>query len=220
MAAFLAPAPVVLGATNASFATHCTTFNAAQLYQTGRCRSRARVRVQLPLSVSIRACTSDEFERGELIQDGLIAPLVSKGVVGVYGVEDSNGVLRHVGISRDCWTSLARALVRQPELAHRYRLRRFSRPSRAALEEVRSLWAGDATDSDSDWSAWELDSEARKDSDNDPRLLKKACRVRQKEVEQALQQRGLTEPVAFAPKLKEKGILDVASQRIKVPETI
>ena len=53
-----------------------------------------------------------------------------------------------------------------------------------------------------------------------PRVMKKICRRVQREIEEVLKERGCKEVLKFAPKLKNKGLLDIESQRIEVPETL
>ncbi len=177
--------------------------------------------------------TQEAYETGILISEtGELAPEVGASVVGVFAILDTAGAVRHVGISRDVATSLARCLVRQPTVAHSYRLQRFRRPSRAALEEVRAAWAAHATDPATEWDAINVLSDTRvsaaameriEASEPGPeraRAQKAACREVQKIVEEELAGRGLTQRIKFAPKLKDKGILDVESVKIAVPDTI
>jgi len=156
-------------------------------------------------------------------------------VCGVYSILDDDNQVRTVGISRDVYTTLARSLVRQPSRAYHYRLKRFSRPSRKLLEDTRAAWAADSVDPDADWSPIDitaaefypnLSESAREKIENaeipamKSKALKAACREIQKIIEAQVLARGLKDKLKFAPKLKDKGILDVESVKIPVPESI
>lgn len=52
------------------------------------------------------------------------------------------------------------------------------------------------------------------------KVLKNICRRVQAEVEAVLQARNITEKLKFDPKIKAKGLLDVLSNKIDIPDAI
>ncbi|OSX72255.1 hypothetical protein BU14_0453s0017 [Porphyra umbilicalis] len=136
-------------------------------------------------------------------------------------------------------------LGRRPSACHAYRLLALPRPSRTAFDDILGAWAGelggpppgnDGGDEQARWekpvdvrwagsgvvlSAAELEAldECALDAET-AKVLKRVCRRVQGEVEAVLAARGVKEPMRWAPKLKDKGLLDVASVNLKVPETL
>lgn len=174
--------------------------------------------------------------------DGKVAADIVGRIVGVFAVTDATGGVRYVGISRDVATSLRRSLARCTDSAHGYVVERFERPSRAGLEDTRARWAAAATaagtlDTGRAGELWERPADV-----NDPletRVpeetragfaelegrqyilgLKKATRVIQADIEERLKERGVTERIKFDPKLKDRGLLDVQSVKMDIPDQI
>lgn len=214
-----------------------STFNGVRYAPTSTSRRTASLSNVGGLSrTECCAASGDDVEEGAIISpEGTLAPGIGSSVCGVYSILDADDQCRTVGISRDVYTTLARCLVRQPARAYSYRLKRFARPSRKLLEDTRSAWAVDAVDPDADWTPiditapefyTQLSDAAREKIEGaempgiNSKALKAACREIQKDIEQKMNERGLKDKLKFAPKLKDKGILDVESVKIPVPETI
>lgn len=178
-----------------------------------------------------------------LISDeGAVAPEVQIGSVGVYAIFDSSRRARHIGLSRDVATSLRRALARRPDDSYYYAAHIVTRPNRQLLESVRDGWIQhedghiDGCDGGKEQQRWESPVDVMSDnapiSDEDrsllrecedgqrEKILKKVCRNVQNSIENKLKARGLTEKLKFAPKLKSRGLLDVESVKVVVPDTI
>lgn len=178
--------------------------------------------------------------------DGNVADASAVGRVGVFAVFNDERKLVYVGISRDCGTSLRKSLARRPMMCAFYVAEYVTRPSRTALEAIRSQWVAEwettsgesvcGCDGGPEQERWESAIDVRQpqvalteeeqtalssvEPSDMPRLLKKICRRVQADIEGILRQRGLKESLKFAPKLKEKGLLDVESVKRQVPETI
>lgn len=161
--------------------------------------------------------------------------------MGVFAIYDSSQTLQYVGISRDVATSLRRALARRPSLAHFYTAEYATarRPSRTALEALRDDVVGGRAvpglDGGGEQRRWEGAVDVRRDVElreeekgaieaaelgEVAKVLKKVARRVQGDVEEVLRERGLTEKLKFAPKMKSEGLLDVESVKVKVPDSI
>lgn len=162
---------------------------------------------------------------------------MGNSVVGVFAILDASGQVRHISISRDVATSLRRALARVPTRAHFYRVQRFTQPSRTVLEATRADWAARASESLDDPTPWERPVDVTNASETRlspatrervaeaegaerPKALRVACRELQAAIDDVLRERGLTEKLKFAGLLKPRGLLDVDSVKIAVPESI
>lgn len=228
-----------LRATRTAHPSHCGAHRPAR---SGGVAASRRVRATLERETSTAPVDFAASPLPLIGADGTIAPEITGRIVGVFAVTDASGCVRHVSISRDVATSLRRALARCPDSAHGYVVERFARPSRAALEETRARWAAAAAgagtlDDGRAGELWERPADV-----NDPletRVseetregfkelhgrqlimgLKKATRVIQADVEERLKERGVTEKIKFDPKLKDRGLLDVQSVKMDVPEQI
>ncbi|NJR66585.1 MAG: GIY-YIG nuclease family protein [Leptolyngbyaceae cyanobacterium CRU_2_3] len=148
------------------------------------------------------------------------------GKVGVYAIFDSEKILQFIGYSRDVSLSLKQHLVRQPQRCYWVKVQTIDRPSRTVLEETRDAWmtengsipVGNAAEE----AAWNQPIDAKikmtaaeqatyEASDDLGRVktLKKVARRVEEEVLAALEERGITMPIRFDPKLKEKGLLNL-----------
>lgn len=158
-------------------------------------------------------------------ENGAIAAEFSQKI-GIYGIFDSEKTLQYVGYSRDVKKSLLQHLVRCPDQCQWLKIYPGDRPSRTLLEEIKTAWlAENGTvppgngDAETRWTqpisveptlTPEAQAElAAADELQKAQLLKNHARHREAEILQALEQRGLTEPIRFQPKLKEQGLLDL-----------
>lgn len=148
------------------------------------------------------------------------------GKVGVYAIFDLEKTLQYIGYSRDVSLSLKQHLVRQPEKCYWFKVQTIDRPSRTALEEIRSAWlaengtppVGNATEEavwsqaiDAKASMTEAEQLAYKNSDEmgKVKVLKQVARRVEATVLSALEARGAKMPVRFDPKAKEEGLLSL-----------
>lgn len=167
----------------------------------------------------------------------------SGGKVGVYAIYNQQKRLAYVGKSRDVRNSLRMHLVRKPLECYWFSVQNVRVPSRVALNDIEEQWLeeweGDdvqGNDGGLQQKLWEnpvdvlghgvelLDEEKEwlvdLDDRDRPKILKMICRRVQKDIEGILKERGVVEPLKFAPKLKSRGLLDVESQKIAVPDTL
>jgi hypothetical protein len=166
--------------------------------------------------------------------------------VGVFAVFGEDRGLRYVGISRDVATSLRKCLVRRPVDAVYFVVEYVARPSRTVLEGIKTQWLREweektgldvpGCDRDVNQHLWEnainvqgphvqlteaeQDAIANLEPKDTPKVLKQICRRFQADIDKILRERGLTEPLKFASKLKAQGLLDVESVQIKTPDSI
>jgi hypothetical protein len=179
--------------------------------------------------------------------DGTLAATTEgAGRVGVYAIFGDDHRLKYVGISRDVATSLRKCLARRPLECTYFVVEYVARPSRTALDGIRNQWLAEwsaqtgctvpGCDGGVQQDLWEnaidvrgshvqltdAEREAIEESQPKelPKILKQTCRRFQVEIEQTLKARGLKEPLKFASKLKNKGLLDVESVQIKTPDSI
>lgn len=169
-------------------------------------------------------------------------PSAKTGVYAIYGLEDK---VLYLGKSRDVHNTLRMHLGRRPSHCFAYRSLPLSRPSRTALDTILAAWAAEVgstppgNDGGDEQARWEkpvdvrwpgsgvaLTADEQEALDNcvleadASKVLKKVCRRVEREVEAVLKARGSKEPMKWAPKLKEKGLLDVASIKLSIPETL
>jgi hypothetical protein len=166
--------------------------------------------------------------------------------VAVFAVFGDDRALNYVGISRDVATSMRMCLARRPLDCMFFAVEYVARPSRTLLDSIRNQWLSEweaatgaavpGCDGGVQQHLWEnaIDvrgphvqlSEAERSAIADaepkdlPKILKQTCRRFQGEIEQTLRGRGLTEPLKFASKLKNQGLLDIESVQIKTPDSI
>jgi hypothetical protein len=166
--------------------------------------------------------------------------------VGVFAVFGDDRALNYVGISRDVATSMRMCLARRPLDCMYYVVEYVARPSRTLLDSIRNQWLAEweaatgasvpGCDGGVQQHLWEnaIDvrgphvqlTEAERTAIADaepkdlPKILKQTCRRFQNEIEQIVRDRGLTEPLKFASKLKNHGLLDIDSVQIKTPDSI
>lgn len=187
-------------------------------------------------------------ERKKLIgEDGTLdSTTEALGKVGVFAIFDDDDELAYVGISRDVATSLRKCLARRPRECTSFCAEYVARPSRVALEELRTSWISEwetqtgrairGCDGGDEQKQWEsaidvlgkfvqltaAEKEAIENAHGADRAkeLKKTTRRFQAEIEEILQNRGMTEKLKFASKLKNDGLLDVESVKIKTPDSI
>lgn len=148
------------------------------------------------------------------------------GQVGVYAIFDGDRTLQYVGYSRDVSLSLKQHLIRRSPLCHWVKVQTITKPSRTALEGMRDAWIaengacppGNADDealwaqpidaklqmTDAEKAAYEAGDELGK-----MKTLKQVARRVEAQVLEQLQQRGVTAPIRFDPKLKESGLLNL-----------
>lgn len=164
---------------------------------------------------------------------------------GVYAIYGPDGIVLYLGKSRDIHNSLRMHLGRRPADCCAYRSLPLPRPSRTAFDTILAAWAAEVggnppgNDGGDEQARWEKPIDVRwagsgvsltaaeQEALNDcvlaadaAKVLKKVCRRVQGEVEAVLKARGSKEPMKWAPKLKEKGLLDVGSLKLAIPETL
>lgn len=169
-------------------------------------------------------------------------PAAKTGVYAIYGAADR---VVYLGKSRDIHNTLRMHLGRRPVDCVAYRALALPRPSRAAFDTILAAWAAElgapppGNDGGDEQARWEkpvdvrwagsgvvLTAAEREALDgcvlaaDAGKVLKKVCRRVQGEVEAVLRARGCKEPMKWAPKLKEKGLLDVGSIQLAIPETL
>ncbi|CAM9186300.1 unnamed protein product [Hapterophycus canaliculatus] len=156
----------------------------------------------------------------------------------VYAVYDESKTMRYIGVSRGIQQSLRLCLARRPEETYYFKVQHIARPSRSLLEIVKDSWieengstpAGNVDAASQ--AVWEnsmdviplMTEEDKallatfKEKGKDEMGIKKIARRFEDEIFEALEKRGVTEPLRFDPKLKGKGLLDVMSAARK-PDT-
>lgn len=169
-------------------------------------------------------------------------PSAKTGVYAIYGPDDN---VLYLGKSRDIHNTLRMHLGRRPADCVAYRSLPLPRPSRTAFDTILAAWAAEVggtprgNDGGDEQARWEkpidvrwsgsgvsltaAEQEALDDctlAADAAKVLKKVCRRVQGEVEAVLKARGSKEPMKWAPKLKEKGLLDVGSIKLEIPETL
>jgi hypothetical protein len=148
------------------------------------------------------------------------------GKVGVYAIFDSKKALQLINYSRDVSLSLKQHLVRQPQRCYWVKVQTIDRPSRTVLDEIREAWiaengsvpVGNRTEEaiwnqpiDAKLKMTAAEQAAYEASDDLGRIktMKKLARRVEEEVLATLEVRGITMPIRFDPKLKEKGLLNL-----------
>jgi len=146
--------------------------------------------------------------------------------IGVYAIFDQGQSLQYVGYSRNIAVSLLQHLVRQPDHCHWFAVYYLDRPDRQLLTQIQDHWLGSQPalppGNDQQQSVWceslnvmdhltpeEATAIAHCDASEKPQLLKTIARRLEGEQLAKLKARGVTQPIRFDPKLKEKGRLDV-----------
>ena len=161
------------------------------------------------------------------ISDRGLLPEQFQGKVGVYAIFDQDQALQYIGFWRDVYLSLKQHLVRQPQLCHWVKVQTIERPSRSALEDIRTAWVtengttpnGNATD-EARWTQpidirTQMTEEERHNLDAaiddlaQSKVLKQIARRVESELLEILKQRGVQEEIRFQPKMKEEGLLDL-----------
>ncbi|MGK7906603.1 MAG: GIY-YIG nuclease family protein [Synechococcus sp.] len=160
-------------------------------------------------------------------EQGLLPQHLS-GTVGVYAIFDTEQQLQYIGYSRDVFASLRLHLVRQPHQCYWLKVQEIARPSRTALEGIRSAWVEENgaippgnVESSSVWDS-PIDvklqmTEAERTEVESPELdersrikaLKQVARRVEAEILAVLAERQVKESLRFHPKLKERGLLDL-----------
>jgi hypothetical protein len=148
------------------------------------------------------------------------------GKVGVYAIFDREKILQYIGYSRDVSLSLKQHLVRQPQQCYWLKVQTIDRPSRTLLEEIRDAWIAEngsvPAGNDREEAGWSqpIDAKAKmtpaeqaaynaSDELGKIKTLKQVARRVEAEVLANLDDRGVTMPVRFDPKLKEEGLLNL-----------
>jgi hypothetical protein len=148
------------------------------------------------------------------------------GKVGVYAIFDAEKTLQFIGYSRDVSLSLKQHLVRQPHRCYWVKVQTIDRPSRTLLDDMRAAWiiengavpVGNAAEEaiwnqpiDAKLKMTAAEQAAYEASDDLGRIktMKKLARRVEEEVLATLEVRGITMPIRFDPKLKEKGLLNL-----------
>jgi hypothetical protein len=148
------------------------------------------------------------------------------GKVGVYAIFDQDKSLQFIGFSRDVSLSLKQHLVRQPDQCYWIKVQTIDRPSRTLLEEIRETWIGEngvtpagngaeeagwnqAIDAKAKMTEAEKNAYEATDEMGKVKALKQVARRVEAEVLARLEQRGVTMPIRFDPKLKEEGLLNL-----------
>lgn len=157
---------------------------------------------------------------------------------GVFAIFSASGTPQHINISRDVATSLRRCLARRPDESHLFSAHYLPRPSRTAFAALKTSWidavGGAAGNDDGEvQKAWEspidvraqLNDEEKEEMRDclpgaDKKILKAAASRIEDDIVEGLRERGVTEKLRFAPKMKETGLLDVESVKVKVPQSI
>lgn len=248
-AAFLAAAPVPGRAQSRGRAACRSAFTAAPPAAAAAGRPAARVRAPPPTMAADGPPppTLASLPLHPYIDPdtGLIPypdPSAKTGVYAIYGAADR---VVYLGKSRDIHNTLRMHLGRRPVDCVAYRALGLPRPSRAAFDTILAAWAAElgapppGNDGGDEQARWEkpvdvrwagsgvvLTAAEREALDgcvlaaDAGKVLKKVCRRVQGEVEAVLRARGCKEPMKWAPKLKEKGLLDVGSIQLAIPETL
>lgn len=148
------------------------------------------------------------------------------GQVGVYAIFDADKTLQYVGYSRDVFSSLKQHLIRRSPLCYWVKVQTITKPNRTALEAMRDAWIAEngtcPLGNGEDEPLWtqpidaklqmtdeEQAAYARQDDMGKTKTLKQVARRVEAQVLEQLQQRGVTMPVRFDPKLKESGLLNI-----------
>ncbi|GAB4341152.1 MAG: GIY-YIG nuclease family protein [Cyanophyceae cyanobacterium] len=158
--------------------------------------------------------------------EGLL-PAVTEGTIGIYAIFDADRALQYVGYSRNTAASLAQHLVRQGDRCHWLKFHPITRPSRSILEAIRDRWIADQDrpppGNGPDADVWEnpinaaiafndAERAAIANADTEAaraKAIKQATRRIEAMILEPLTQRGVTIPLRFNPKLKERGLLDL-----------
>lgn len=157
---------------------------------------------------------------------------------GVFAIFSASGAPQHICISRDVAISLRRCLARCPDESHLFSAHYLPRPSRTAFAALKTSWldaVGGAVGNDDGevQKAWEspIDVRAQLNDEEieemrdclpgaDKKILRRAANRIEDEIVEGLGERGVTEKLRFAPKIKDTGLLDIESVKIKVPQSI
>lgn len=148
--------------------------------------------------------------------------------VGTYAIFDRDKTLKFIGYSRDIYLSLKQHLVRQPQFCHWLKVQMIDRPSRTALETIKTTWIAEdgaiPVGNETEQSKWDqpIDVKAAmtpeeyanytdplKDEPAQRKILKNAARRIEAEILAELESRHVQEAIRFNPKLKENGLLDL-----------
>ncbi|CAM9722925.1 unnamed protein product [Scytosiphon promiscuus] len=168
-------------------------------------------------------------------EEGKVTSMDTTGVkASVYAVYDESKTMRFIGVSRGI-QQMPPLILSLPSPAQ---VQHIARPSRSLLEVIKDSWVEEngstpAGNVDAASQAvWEssmnvipLMTEEDKalvatfrEKGKDEMGIKKIARRFEAEIFEALEKRGVTEPLRFDPKLKGKGLLDVMSAARK-PDT-
>jgi hypothetical protein len=147
--------------------------------------------------------------------------------VGTYAIFDQDKTLQFIGYSRDIYLSLKQHLVRQPRSCYWLKVQTIDRPSRTALETIKTTWIaenGSTPAGNGTQSKWDqpIDVKAAmtpeeyanytdplKDEQAQRKTLKNAARRIEAEILAELESRHVQEAIRFNPKLKDSGLLDL-----------
>jgi hypothetical protein len=144
--------------------------------------------------------------------------------VGIYSIFNQEQTLEYVGFSRNIYASLKEHLVRRPQLCYWIKVVTIERPNRTQLEEIRNAWFAEngtvprgngvdeqhwtqAIDAKLEMTETERNAIEAADEGTKIKLLKDLARRIETGVQAKLQARGVTMPLRFDPKIKEKGLL-------------
>lgn len=151
-----------------------------------------------------------------------------EGQIGVYAVYSEDKAVAYIGYSRDVSLSLRQHLVRQPQHCFWVKVCTVEKPDRALLENIKAFWISEngsvPLGNGELKSGWEQPIDVKSlmlpeesaqyidpqlDEQKHQSILKNAARRIEKEILEALSQRGVQEQLRFNPKLKENGLLDL-----------
>lgn len=149
-----------------------------------------------------------------------------QGKIGIYAIFDRDKIMQYVGYSRDVYLSLKQHLIRQPNKCYWFKIQTIDRPSRKILQEIANSWIAENDSTPpgnegekSPWSepinanpAMTEEEKAQYEGSDELgqiKIRKKVARRVEADIQQQLQERGVTMNIRFNPKLKEKGLLDL-----------
>lgn len=142
--------------------------------------------------------------------------------IGVYAIFNEDKNLEYVGYSRNVYLSLKQHLVRQLDKCFWLKIYCVSQPNRSFLENIKQYWYQEyniTTVSEDLWTQplnsqvtmteTEKEKYQQQDELGKTKLLKQVSRRLEETIKEKLISRGVSLPIRFNPKLKEKGLLDL-----------
>eukprot|EP00245_Coleochaete_scutata_P002882 TRINITY_DN1408_c0_g1_i1.p1 TRINITY_DN1408_c0_g1~~TRINITY_DN1408_c0_g1_i1.p1 ORF type:complete len:294 (+),score=61.48 TRINITY_DN1408_c0_g1_i1:159-1040(+) len=157
----------------------------------------------------------------------------------VYAIYNDRQELQYVGVSRQVYQSLRMHLARSPAECVWVKAQHVTKPSRVALENIRSTWVTQnnapipGNDNGPVQERWEnaidckplmTDAEKLAFEEAAPgppkaKVLKNVARRVEKELMSVYEARNITESFRFEPKLKDRGLLDLKTVVASKPDT-